>query len=175
MQSEPQVPPKTSTRDLAPAPEKRIAVPVQEPLTPPAQDTPHRRNGSYSFVPPPEAFTLHKSASTPPPDTRVPQPPIQSTDRRLTTLSTASGASSMPTLTLLIESADGSMSLERTHPFEIVKNSSLSEFFLFYSSVSGTPLSTLTSLEFQPAFGKRQSIEIRRYGGEEKWKRLKEV
>jgi hypothetical protein len=78
-------------------------------------------------------------------------------------------------LTLLIDSADGSMILDTTHSFEIVENSSLSEFFQFYSSVSAAPLSSLTSLEFQPAFGKRPSYEIRRYGGEDKWKRLKEV
>lgn len=163
------------SQSLTPRVEKRVTTTAQEPITSPTQDTPHRRNGSYSFVPPPEAFSPYKSATTPPPNTRIPPAPILSTDTRLTTTSASSGASSTPTLILLIESADGSMSLETTHPFEIVKNSSLSEFFQFYSSVSGTPLSSLTTLELQPAFGKRPSYEIRRYGGEDKWKRLKEV
>jgi hypothetical protein len=163
------------SRGLTPRFEKRVPRPIQEPVTPPTQAGPHRRNGSYSFVPPPEAFSPYKSATAPPPDTRVPPAPVLSTDTRLTTTSASSGASSTPTLTLLIESADGSMSLETAHAFEIVENSSLSEFFQFYSSVSGTPLSSLTTLELQPAFGKRPSYEIRRYGGEDKWKRAKEV
>lgn len=67
------------------------------------------------------------------------------------------------------------MSLETTHPFEIAKNSSLSEFFQFYSSISGTPLSRLSSLTFLAAFGKSQSFEVRRYGGENVWRRFKAV
>ncbi|KAN0110553.1 hypothetical protein V8E51_006940, partial [Hyaloscypha variabilis] len=171
-QGEPRVPLGIIPGDLTQRPENRMAMPVQEPPKPPAQETPQRRNGSYSFVPPPEAFTLGQPATTAPPYTRV--PPVLSTDRRISTTSPLSGPST-PKLTLLIVSADGSMSLDTTHSFDTVKNSTLSEFFQFYSSVSGTPLSTLTSLEFQPAFGKRQSIEIRRYGGEDKWKTLKEV
>lgn len=163
------------TGDLTPKGEKRLALTVQEPISPPTQDNYQRRNGSYSFILPSKPFSPYKSATTPPPDTRVRPAPILSTDTRLATTSASSGVSTTPTLTLLIESADGNMSLETTHSFEIVKNSSLSEFFQFYSSVSGTPLSTLTSLELQPTFGKRSSHEIRRYGGENTWKRLGEV
>jgi hypothetical protein len=67
------------------------------------------------------------------------------------------------------------MNLDTTHSFDVVKNSSSSEFFQFYASVSGTPLSSLTSLEFQVAFGKRQNTVVRRYGSEESWKRLQET
>jgi hypothetical protein len=144
-------------------------------MAPPKKDTP-KRNGSYSFVPPPEAFSPYKSETGPAPaEARPPPAPVLSTDRRLTTTRDPSNAGNTPILTLLIESADGNMSLDTTHPFEIVEKSSSSEFFQFYSSVSGTPLSSLTSLEFQVAFGKRQSILIRRYGSEEGWKRLREV
>jgi hypothetical protein len=161
--------------DFTPRPEKRVALSIQEPATPLSKDTPHRRNGSYSFVPPPEAFSPYPPSNTSQADTLVPSPLVLSTDTRLATTPNPSGTFSTPMLTLLIDSADGSMILDTTHSFEIVKNSSLSEFFQFYSSVSAAPLSSLTSLEFQPAFGKRPSYEIRRYGGEDKWKRLKEV
>jgi hypothetical protein len=67
------------------------------------------------------------------------------------------------------------MSLDTTHPFSIVKNCSLSEFFQFYASVSGTPLSSLNSLKFIAAFGNNQTSVVRRYGGESAWKRLKVV
>jgi hypothetical protein len=163
------------SEDFTPRPEKRVAQSIQEPATPPSKGTPHRRNGSYSFVPPPEAFSPYQPSNTRQADTLVPSPLVLSTDTRLATTSNPSGTFNTPTLTLLIDSADGSMILDTTHSFEIVKNSSLSEFFQFYSSVSAAPLSSLTSLEFQPAFGKRPSYEIRRYGGEDKWKRLKEV
>ena len=165
----------SSSQDMAPRTELNVTLPAQESMAPPKKDTP-KRNGSYSFVPPPEAFSPYKSETTPAPaEARPPPAPVLSTDRRLTTTRDPSNAGNTPILTLLIESADGNMSLDTTHPFEIVEKSSSSEFFQFYSSVSGTPLSSLTSLEFQVAFGKRQSILIRRYGSEEGWKRLREV
>jgi hypothetical protein len=163
------------SEDFTPRPEKRVALSIQKPATPPSKGTPHRRNGSYSFVPPPEAFSPYQPSNTLQADTLVPSPVVLSTDTRLATTSNPSGTFSTPTLTLLIDSADGSMILDTTHSFEIVENSSLSEFFQFYSSISAAPLSSLTSLEFQPAFGKRPSYKIRRYGGEDQWKRLKEV
>lgn len=165
----------SSAQDLTPKTEKSATSPVQESMAPPTKGAP-KRNGSYSFVPPPEAFSPYKSEATPAPaEARPPPAPVLSADRRLTTTRNPSSAGNAPILTLLIESADGNMNLDTTHSFDVVKNSSSSEFFQFYSSVSGTPLSSLTSLEFQVAFGKRQSFEIRRYGSEDGWKRLREA
>jgi hypothetical protein len=165
--------PSSLPQDKIPMPGNRAVMPSQEPITPPAEDiTPDRRNGSYAFLPPPIPFSPYEPGTTPP-TSNVPPTPL-STDRRLT-CSTSSSSHATPTLTLLIESADGNMSLETTHPFNIVKNSSLAEFFLFYASVSGTPISKLTSLKFLAAFGKSQSFEVRRYGGENVWRRLKAV
>ncbi len=67
------------------------------------------------------------------------------------------------------------MSLDTPHPFSIIQSSSLSEFFQFYASVSGTPLASLTSLKFMVAFGSNQSPVARRYAGEDAWRRLKVV
>jgi len=146
----------------------------QEPITPPAEDsTPHRRDSSYVFIPPAIPFSPYKSDTARPPNSNVP-PVTLSTDRRLA-CSKSSASSATPTLTLLIESADGNMSLETTYSFEIVENSSLPQFFQFYASVSGTPLSSLTSLTFEPAFGNSQNLVVRRYGGEIAWQRLKAV
>ncbi|PMD14388.1 hypothetical protein NA56DRAFT_376603 [Hyaloscypha hepaticicola] len=165
----------SSSQDLTPRNENNVTLPVQESMAPPEKDTP-KRNGSYSFVPPPEAFSPYKSEAKPAPaEARPPPAPVLSTDRRLATTRDPSSAGNAPILTLLIESADGNMNLDTTHSFDVVKNSSSSEFFQFYASVSGTPLSSLTSLEFQVAFGKRQNTVIRRYGSEESWKRLQET
>ena len=165
----------SSSQDMAPRTELNVTLPAQESMAPPKKDTP-KRNGSYSFVPPPEAFSPYKSETTPAPaEARPPPAPVLSTDRRLTTTRDPSNAGNTPILILLIESADGNISLYTTYPFEIIEKSSSSEFFEFHSSVSGTPLSSLTSLEFQVTFGKRQSILIRRFDSEEGWERLREV
>jgi len=164
----------STPQNKIPVPENRSVMQSQEPITPPAEDsTPHRRDSSYVFIPPAIPFSPYKSETARPPDSNVP-PVTLSADRRLA-CSKSSASSATPTLTLLIESADGNMSLETTYSFEIVENSSLTQFFQFYASVSGTPLSSLTSLTFEPAFGNSQNLVVRRYGGEIAWQRLKAV
>lgn len=164
----------STPQNKIPVPENRAVIPSQETITSPAEDsTPHRRDSSYVFIPPTTPFSPYKSDTARPPSSNVP-PVTLSTDRRLA-CSNSSASSATPTLTLLIESADGNMSLETTYSFEIVVNSSLTQFFQFYASVSGTPLSSLTSLTFEPAFGNSQKLVVRRYGGESAWQRLKAV
>lgn len=65
------------------------------------------------------------------------------------------------------------MSIEDVHPFKVVMDSSLAEFFDFYSDVSGTPLIRLNSLTFHATFD--VPIVIRKAGGDSAWRRLKRV
>ncbi len=165
--------PASPIQDLIHTPQKTLALAAQALVTPPAETSnSHRRNGSYAFIPPPIPFSPYTPSTNPPPTSNHP-PALLSTDTRLAT--TSNPLPTKPTLTLIIDSADGNMSLDTTHPFSIVKNCSLSEFFQFYASVSGTPLSSLNSLKFIAAFGNNQTSVVRRYGGESAWKRLKVV
>jgi hypothetical protein len=79
-------------------------------------------------------------------------------------------------LVLIIDDASGN--LDQVYPFQAyMKDSTLDEFFSFYSRISGTPFERIKRLEFGMMFGpteRRRTLKVPRLHGEAAWMRLKE-
>jgi hypothetical protein len=118
----------------------------------------------YNFIPDPDPYTAIRSSSD--------VLPTPTNDSLITTYNPHT-----QNLVLIIDEASGN--LDQVYPFQVyMQDSTLDEFFSFYSRVSGTPLDRIRGLEFGKMFGpskRRRTYKVPRFNGEAMWMRLKEM
>lgn len=131
-------------------------------------DQSDRRTSTYAFIPEVKPFSL----TAPSQEELQAVPPIMApTETRLTRYVRDSA---VKTLEILIEDASARI-LDEVYLFDTyVEPYSLSEFFTFYSQVSGIPIGDLTSLVFVTTFGRREK-KVATPTGERGWRSLKAV
>jgi len=86
----------------------------------------------------------------------------------------------MKTFELVIALEDGTLDVDNAFPFQHAQDATLTEFFDFYSEVSGVPKFKLKALTFTPAFGTGyRVVKMERVGdvgkSEQSWKLKKRM